>query len=271
MSTSNESRQDLLNWMNGLLGLNITKIEELGKGYAICQIFDSIYLDVPLKKVKFNAKHEFEYIQNFKILQSVFDKHKIPNAIPVERLVKLKFQDNIEFCQFVKKFWDTYFPGHYYDAAGRRAGAPGATGGAAAAAPVSAPSAAKPAPAARAAAAGAHRTTSTPSLARGPGAPSGAPRAAPGGGVAAALAQAQQQVAELSAQAEEAQNALDAMGKERDFFYGKLRQVEVMLQGMQEQGQEHVPIKDVLAVLYAADDGFENVEHADAAAAVETF
>ncbi|KAJ3367768.1 hypothetical protein GGF31_007115 [Allomyces arbusculus] len=271
MSTSNESRQDLLNWMNGLLGLNITKIEELGKGYAICQIFDSIYLDVPLKKVKFNAKHEFEYIQNFKILQSVFDKHKIPNAIPVERLVKLKFQDNIEFCQFVKKFWDTYFPGHYYDAAGRRAGAPGATSSSAAAAPVSAASAAKPTPTARTAG-GAHRTSSTTSLARGPGGvPSRTAAVGGGGSVAAALAQAQQQVADLSAQAEEAQTALEAMGKERDFFYGKLRQVEVMLQAMQEQGQDHVPIKDVLAVLYAADDGFENVEHADAAAAVETF
>jgi RP/EB family microtubule-associated protein len=40
--------------------------------------------------VKFNSRHEYEYVQNFKVLQSVFDKHKIDNHIPVERLIKSK-------------------------------------------------------------------------------------------------------------------------------------------------------------------------------------
>ncbi|KAJ1498366.1 hypothetical protein HMI54_012732 [Coelomomyces lativittatus] len=53
-----ESRQDYLNWVNSLLNVTITRIEELGKGDNFCQIFDSIFGDVPLKKVKFNAKHE---------------------------------------------------------------------------------------------------------------------------------------------------------------------------------------------------------------------
>jgi len=38
-----ESRQDLLKWINGLLKLNYTKIEEMGTGAAYTQIFDSIY------------------------------------------------------------------------------------------------------------------------------------------------------------------------------------------------------------------------------------
>lgn len=58
---------------------------------------------MPLSKVKFNAKHEYEYVANYKILQSAFDKHKIENYIPVERLIKCKFQDNIEFMQMLKK------------------------------------------------------------------------------------------------------------------------------------------------------------------------
>ncbi|KAJ3035632.1 microtubule integrity protein mal3 [Rhizophlyctis rosea] len=98
-----ESRTELLAWINDLLQLGYTKVEQCGTGAAHCQIMDSIYRDVPLSKVKFNAKHEYEYVANFKILQTVFDKHKIDNAIPVERLCKCKFQDNLEFLQWMKK------------------------------------------------------------------------------------------------------------------------------------------------------------------------
>lgn len=37
---------------------------------ALCQIFDSIYLDIPMGRVKFNVNTEYAYLQNFKILQS---------------------------------------------------------------------------------------------------------------------------------------------------------------------------------------------------------
>ena len=37
---------------------------------ALCQVFDSIFLDVPMSRVKFNVNTEYAYIQNFKVLQS---------------------------------------------------------------------------------------------------------------------------------------------------------------------------------------------------------
>ena len=37
---------------------------------ALCQVFDSIFYDVPMARVKFNANTEYAYLQNFKILQS---------------------------------------------------------------------------------------------------------------------------------------------------------------------------------------------------------
>jgi RP/EB family microtubule-associated protein len=46
--------------------------------------------------------------------------------------MKCKFQDNLEFMQWVKRFWDQNFPGGAYDAALRRKGggpAPKAAGG----------------------------------------------------------------------------------------------------------------------------------------------
>jgi RP/EB family microtubule-associated protein len=101
-----ESRHDLLAWVNNLLQLNYTKIEQLGTGAAYCQIVDSIYRNVPLSKVKFNAKAEHEYIENFKVLQRAFDRNKVNKVIPVERLVKCRMQDNLEFVQWLKQFWD---------------------------------------------------------------------------------------------------------------------------------------------------------------------
>lgn len=34
-------------------------------------------------------------------------------------------QDNLEFLQWLKKYWDMNFPGGEYDAVARRKGAPG--------------------------------------------------------------------------------------------------------------------------------------------------
>jgi len=88
-----ESRQELVAWLNNLLQLNITKVEQCGTGYvlpvagaqpapngrrtdapspsaALCQVFDSIFYDVPMSRVKFNANTEYAYLQNFKVLQS---------------------------------------------------------------------------------------------------------------------------------------------------------------------------------------------------------
>ncbi|KAJ4169856.1 microtubule integrity protein mal3 [Fusarium falciforme] len=117
-----ESRQELVAWLNSLLQLNITKVEQCGTGAALCQVFDSIYMDVPMSKVKFNVNSEYLYIQNFKVLQNCFLKHQIDKPIPVSALVKCKMQDNLEFLQWTKRFWDLNFPDHEYDAVARRKG-----------------------------------------------------------------------------------------------------------------------------------------------------
>ena len=89
------SRTELLQWLNDLLALNYTKVEQCGSGAAYCQIIDSIYGahiaclpraapmlsittgDLPMARVKMNAKHEYEFIANFKILQNTFRAHKV--------------------------------------------------------------------------------------------------------------------------------------------------------------------------------------------------
>ena len=38
-----ESRSELLAWLNELLQINYTKVEQCGTGAAYCQILDSVY------------------------------------------------------------------------------------------------------------------------------------------------------------------------------------------------------------------------------------
>ena len=117
-----ESRQELVSWVNYTLNLTISKVEQCGTGAVYCQLFDSIHLDVPMGKVKFDVNTEYQYLNNFKILQSCFTRHRIDRSVPVERLVKCRFQDNLEFLQWFKRYWDTNYDGHEYDATARRRG-----------------------------------------------------------------------------------------------------------------------------------------------------
>ncbi|CAO3598297.1 unnamed protein product [Absidia cylindrospora] len=117
-----KSRTELLSWVNDLLQINYTKVEQAGTGSAYCQIMDSIYGDVAMNKVKFDTRQEYEYVGNFKVLQNTFDKHKVDKIIPVDKLMKCRFQDNLEFMQWMKRFWDQNFPGGAYNPLARRKG-----------------------------------------------------------------------------------------------------------------------------------------------------
>ena len=57
--------------------MNVSRIEHIGTGAVLCQIADSIFGDVQMHKVKFNATHEYEYVNNFKVLQATFTRHKV--------------------------------------------------------------------------------------------------------------------------------------------------------------------------------------------------
>merc|ERR550519_1851497 len=77
---------------------------------------------VQVKKVKFNTKLEHEYLNNFKILQTSFKKMSVEKMVNVDRLVKGRFQDNFEFLQWFKKFFDANYGGQEYDAISVRGG-----------------------------------------------------------------------------------------------------------------------------------------------------
>ncbi|EEH44662.2 microtubule-binding protein BIM1 [Paracoccidioides brasiliensis Pb18] len=222
---------------------------------ALCQVFDSIYMDVPMSRVKFNVNTEYAYLQNFKVLQNVFIRHQIDRPVPVENLIKCRMQDNLEFLQWTKKHWDQYYPGGEYDALARRKGA------------------GPPAPASSrgpgtTSATGARRGGTTPVNSTGGRGRLGGSGVG-GGANSAAL------TAEINAQKE----AIAGLEKERDFYFAKLRDIELFLQQAVEADPEldkddDSLVKHIQAILYSTEDGFEIPPEAEGVAAgeeLETF
>lgn len=162
-----------------------------------------------------------------------FAKHQVDKSVPVEALVKCKMQDNLEFLQWTKRFWDQYYPGGDYDAVARRKGQ-GMSAGAAGGAP-------------RAAAAGGARR------AAGGTTPSGGPRL----GAKAAPASAA-----LQAENTQLKETVVGLERERDFYFSKLRDIELLVQQACEEDpeldkEEGGLIKNIQTILYSTEEGFE--------------
>ncbi len=185
------------------------------------------------------------------------------------------YQENLEFVQWLKAYYDQHVPQNApkYDAVGRRNGKAFPTGGAAATATAPSTPVAVAAPAApdvepanvRAVAAPvasqpvsrrAATATATTATTTAPSEPAQKPlRTAPssnaGAGVGATKA-ANSSSSEASRKLAELQVKLDRAEQERDFYFNKLRDVEIYCQTHPEANNQAV--KDVTAILYAVED-----------------
>lgn len=175
-----------------------------------------------------------------------FAKHQIDKPIPVQALIKCKMQDNLEFLQWTKKFWDLNFPDHEYDAVARRKGGSLPSTGAARA-PL-------------AMAAGARRGGTTPA---------GGLRVARTAGAGPGSAALQQENAALK-------ETVTGLERERDFYFSKLRDIELLIQQAVEEDpevekQEDGLVKHVQAILYSTEEGFEIPDKGEALDDQETF
>ncbi|KFR08356.1 Microtubule-associated protein RP/EB family member 3, partial [Nipponia nippon] len=245
VTSENLSRHDMLAWVNDSLQLNYTKIEQLCSGAAYCQFMDMLFPGcVHLRKVKFQAKLEHEYIHNFKVLQAAFKKMGVDKIIAVERLVKGKFQDNFEFIQWFKKFFDANYDGKEYNPLLARQGqdvAPppnpgdhifnkpkkpiGTAGGRGPPPPLPAP--------------GCRQGQGTPRRGR-----EGTGTGPPGAGSCGLKAPVAPQLMDLKL-------TVDGLEKERDFYFSKLRDIELICQ---EHENENSPIiTGIISVLYATE------------------
>ena len=100
-------RMELLDFFNSLLDLQLTKIEQTASGAVACQLTDYIYPgSIPMSKVNWEARADYEFVSNYKLLQKAFDLHKVQRHVDVDKLIRAKYQDNLEFCQWLKAFYD---------------------------------------------------------------------------------------------------------------------------------------------------------------------
>ncbi len=236
MSQPVASRQELTAWLNELLQLNYTRIEQCGTGAAVTQVFDSIWGDIHMARIKYNANSEYQYLENWKILQVAFKAHRVDKPILLDRLAKCRMQDNLEFLQWVKRYWDQYYPGGEYDAPARRKGA------------LSTAHARAPAPA-----------SATPRAMHTPAKPANTSQIA--GRRPASATPSAPQVSKLRTEIEGLREAVDGLEKERDFYFNKLRDIEIVVQATAEEheaaGEEDAALKQIQAILYSTEEGFE--------------
>ncbi|KAF3324264.1 microtubule-associated protein RP/EB family member 1B-like protein [Carex littledalei] len=224
-------RNEILTWINTTLQLNIAKVEEACPGAVQCQMMDMVHPGVvPMHKVNFDAKSEYEMIQNYKVLQDVFNKLKIPKHIEVNRLVKGRPLDNLEFLQWLKHYCDSinggitnenYNPVERRSKGGKERGSKGSNK--------------------------ATKTLQSNSVGRvstdheyyGPKM------------TKVDNSEKEQQILELSEKLGDMELTLNNMEKERDFYFSKLRDIEILCQ---RHELEHLPItKAIQKILYAAD------------------
>lgn len=154
-------------------------------------------------------------------------------------------QDNLEFLQWTKKFWDLNFPDHDYDAVARRKGG---------ALPTSAP-------APRAA------TTSSTGARRGGITPSAGPRVAKAAGPGTAALQLENSTLK---------ETVTGLERERDFYFSKLRDIELLIQQAVDEDpelekQEDGLVKHIQTILYSTEEGFEIPAEGEGADDQETF
>ena len=253
-----------------------------------------------MKRVNWEAKSEFQYIENYKILQAAFTKQCVQKRVDVDRLIRAKYQDNLEFCQWLKAFFEhaSSDTREDYDAIARRSMGKGGkrlddiflprglrkigggkgtvTGGSAGAGSASSARSSTFKQRSGASVSSSRSVSSrsnvgtsyTASSKRSSAAPLRDGNSRPSAKKAIASEAASQKIDQLKSENEslakqngqlrrknaESELILENIERERDFYFDKLRGIEVMLQVHEETGEESDPealIQRIFKVLYA--------------------
>jgi RP/EB family microtubule-associated protein len=229
-----------LDWLNALLKLRLSKVEDTCNGAVAAQVVDSLFPGVVMmNKLNWGAKSDYEYVANYKVLQAAFTQLKIDRQVDVTKLIQGKVQDNLEFMQWLKKFAANNPCDVPYDPIARRnlgKNVPPSMGG----------GRGRPQPVTKSAAPA--RTTP----------------AAPVANIkenvdASATLKAAENVAlqarlqECKSVEKELRQQLLTAEKERDFYFAKLRDVELLIENVTSETAANL-VESLTGVLFAAEE-----------------
>lgn len=79
------------------MGIRISKVEEIGKGVALCELMKRI--DDGLYTFKPNPWNQCDYLYNLRQVKLSLERNGIKIPFPMERMINLKMQDNLEVLQ----------------------------------------------------------------------------------------------------------------------------------------------------------------------------
>jgi len=241
-------RGELLAFFNDLLGLQLTKIEQTASGAVACQLTEYIFPgSIMMSRVNWEAKAGYEFVSNYKLLQAAFNKNNVKRHVDVDKLIRAKYQDNLEFCQWLKAFHDqSGAERENYDPSAVRAKGKGGKKYNDFLQKTASKHGSKALPAARLS----NRTRKTkPEPLK--------PKKPPANNVSGDAKFMKKKI-DMKARVEELETSVVEIEKERDFYFEKLRNIEVMLQVLQDKNFEGSDLDtvagNIFKVLYAEAD-----------------
>ncbi|CAB0015294.1 unnamed protein product [Nesidiocoris tenuis] len=239
VNTDTLSRHEMLAWINQFLVEKHHKIENLCSGAAYCVAMERLFPNcIPVKRIKMKANQEHEYIQNYKLLQQIFKRYGVDKDVPVSRLVRGKFQDNFEFLQWFKKFYDAN-AGYRHPAVAQKI--PSGSGDARSRGNEGGPPSTTPVIIRRA-------TYSKDECGQKPESASSSDK-----NTRPEEEMHQKRIEDLLAEIEYYKQEIGEMDKDVTFYFNKLRMVEDLCQNERHQSPL---MEDILKILWATEDGY---------------
>ncbi|CAD8126673.1 unnamed protein product [Paramecium sonneborni] len=104
------SKTEILHWINALLKTNLTKIEQLGNGIAYCKLLNMIDPTcLNPTKIVLKTKTQIDHINNLKLFQTAMQKLHLKKQFDIDKVSKCYFHENYDLALFLKKQYTLRF------------------------------------------------------------------------------------------------------------------------------------------------------------------
>lgn len=111
---------ELLDWLNGYLQLSLSKVEQCANGAVYCQILDACRPGmVAMRKVNWAARRESEALANYGVLEAALQRcatnWPLAKGVDADTLLTGAYQPNLEMLQCMRQYWAKIGPTEGYD------------------------------------------------------------------------------------------------------------------------------------------------------------